>query len=764
MAMRKTVLTTVASLAVLSESFADGGNPYGDFVHQQTTDADVSENSFANGAHWSDGTAPQRGYKYYVPSGMVFFTPAGNSQDRTFAGDVLACAGDIKVAVSGGRKVIWSELWLLDGATYSFGSACSIAGSVVVKAAEATPAKYLTFVPNSTAAFAFDASITSEVGTALVFGLRPTETIPTTPLSTVRLFGDLSGCRGTLAVAAGQKLSFYVTGGATLPGTLRVDKGGWFVNHDASVQNRVGTLELSDGGFYSQAISGETCQPIAVTNALVLGRFNLQLTGAATPNRTAKRYPVFRLMGAAAANPPDVTNVQLENVFGSNAVLPGQRFEIESDGEDKVVYFAYDGYVSMTTGNGAGTSSTSSALQEQYKTFWSNSQCPTSETTGWLSIENTFLAYNNDNGSKSFSYPQAKFLMRSGKVFYGQFDSFLAQEFHFEAGSSAQYYVGTQDKYWDATGSIVIHSGDSPVKFKAREYKKVHINCPIRGAGDLELNADESDKVGTYYLEGNNSGFGGGLKLFYSDSKAGPMNVYAGNANAFGGPTASGEFRPDAVTLGNHTRLTFENSMSMNEATRGWKVSGNASINIPGSLAVEMYNSITFDGTLTKEGTGTLCIGGTAHFGDGGEENMPEDGKNVLVVSSAVRLLSADALNGVKITLKPGAQIQLPLNTADKFGIRNTKTGTPFDIQTSDGKIPFRWAGNAAGIAQNQDILLPVCTVREELAAGLADKISLAYSPFSKLHFCGYAIRPNGDNSSTVVACFYRPGFMIRIR
>jgi hypothetical protein len=57
-----------------------------------------------------------------------------------------------------------------------------------------------------------------------------------------------------------------------------------------------------------------------------------------------------------------------------------------------------------------------------------------------------------------------------------------------------------------------------------------------------------------------------------------------------------------------------------------------------------------------------------------------------------------------------------------------------------------------------------VCTVREDLAAGLVDKISLAYSPFSRLHFCGYAIRPNGDNSSTVVACFYRPGFMIRIR
>jgi hypothetical protein len=242
------------------------------------------------------------------------------------------------------------------------------------------------------------------------------------------------------------------------------------------------------------------------------------------------------------------------------------------------------------------------------------------------------------------------------------------------------------------------------------------------------------------------------------------MNVYAGNANAFGGPMASGVFRPDAVTLGNHTRLTFENSMSMNEVTRGWKVSGSASINIPSSLAVEMYTSITFDGTLTKEGTGTLCLGGTARFGDGGDESMPESGKNVLVTSSPVRLLSADALNGVKITLNSGSQLQLVLKTSDEFGIRNTKTDTPFDIQTSDGKIPFRWAGNAAGIAQNQDILLPVCTVRDELAAGLVDKIALAYSPFSKLRFCGYAIRSNGDGSSTIVACFYKPGFMIKIR
>ena len=764
MEIHKTILTAITCLLVSVPALADGENPYGDFVHQETSDADASENSFANGDHWFDHAVPQQGYKYYVPAGLVFFTPAGNSQDRTFAGDVLACAGDIKVAVSGGRKVSWPALWLLDGATYSFGSACSIGGSVVVKAPESTPAKYLTFVPNSIAAFAFDASITSEVGTALVFGLRPTETIPTTPLSTVRLFGDLSGCRGTLAVAEGQKLSFYVTGGAVLPGTLRVDKGGWIVNQDASTQNRVGTLELSDGGFYSQTVSGETCQPMVVTDALVLGRFNLRLTGAATPNRTAKRYPIFRLTGTAAANPPNVANVQLENVFGSNVVLPGQRFEIESDGEDKVIYFAYDAYVSMLTGNGAGTSNQNSALQDAFKAYWSNGQCPTAETTGWLSIENTFLAYNNDNGTKTFSYPQAKFLMRSGQVFYAQFDSFSAQEFHFEAGSSAQYYVGTQDKYWDAAGAIVIHAGDSSVKFKAREYKKVHINCHICGTGDLELNADESDKIGTYYLEGNNSGFGGGLKFFYSDSKTGPMNVYVGNANAFGGSTASGEFRPDAVTLGNHTRLTFENSMSMNDVTRGWKVSGIANINIPGNLAVEIYNSITFDGTLTKEGTGTLCIGGTAHFGDGGEENMPEDGKNVLVTSSAVRLLSADALNGVRITLNPGSQLQLPLNTADEFGIRNTKTGTPFDIQTSDGKIPFRWAGNAASIAQNQDILLPVCTVRNDLAAGLVDKIALAYSPFNKLLFGGYVVRSNGDGTSTIVACFNRRGFVLLSR
>ena len=763
MKIHKAALTTVASLTMVATVLADGENPYGDFVRLETTDADSSENSFANGAHWSDVNAPQQGLKYYVPAGMVFFTPAGNSQDQTFAGDVLACAGDIKVAVSGGRKVIWPELWLLDGATYSFGSSCSIDGLVVVKATEATPAKYLTFVPNSTAAFAFDASISSEAGTALVFGLRPTETIPATPLSTVRLFGDLSGCRGTLAVNEGQRLSFYVTGGAMLPGTLRVEKGGWFVNQDASVQNRVGTLELSDGGFYSQTISGETCQPMVVTNALVLGRFNLRLTGAATPNRTAKRYPLFRLTGAAAANPPNVTNVQLENVLGSNAFPPGQRLEIESDGDDKVVYFVYDAYVSMLTGNGAGTSNQNSALQDAFKSFWSNGQCPTAETTGWLSIENTFLAYNNDNGTKTFAYPLAKFLIKSGIDFYAQFDRFSAQEVHFAPGSTVMSYVGN-DKYWDAAGSIVIHAGDSPVTFKAWEYKKIHIDCPIRGAGDLVLNGNDNAHICTYYLEGNNSGFGGGLRFFYSDSKAGPMNVYAGNANAFGGSTASGAFRPDAVMLGNHTRLTFENSMSLNETTRGWKVSGSASINIPGNLAVEMYNSITFDGTLTKEGTGTLCLGGTARFGDGEAGSMPESGKNVLAASGPVRLLSADALNGVKITLNTGSQLQLVLNAADEFGIRNTKTDTPFDIQTSDGKIPFRWAGNAAGIAQNQDILLPVCTVRNDLAADLVDKIALAYSPFSRLRFCGYTVRSNGDGSSTIVACFYKPGFLMKIR
>jgi hypothetical protein len=143
---------------------------------------------------------------------------------------------------------------------------------------------------------------------------------------------------------------------------------------------------------------------------------------------------------------------------------------------------------------------------------------------------------------------------------------------------------------------------------------------------------------------------------------------------------------------------------------------------------------------------------------------MPESGKNVLVTSSPIRLLSADALNGVKITLNSGSQLQLVLNTADEFGIRNTKTDVPFDIQTSDGKIPFRWAGNAAGIAQNQDIRLPVCTVRDELAAGLVDKIALAYSPFNKLLFGGYTVRPNEDGSSTIVARFNKRGLALIVR
>ena len=134
------------------------------------------------------------------------------------------------------------------------------------------------------------------------------------------------------------------------------------------------------------------------------------------------------------------------------------------------------------------------------------------------------------------------------------------------------------------------------------------------------------------------------------------------------------------------------------------------------------------------------------------------------MTSSSVRLLSTDALNGVKITLNSGSQLQLVLNINDEFGIRNTKTDTPFDIQTSDGKIPFRWAGNAAGISQKQDITLPVCTVRDGVAAGLVDKLAMAYSPFSKLRFVGYAVRSNGDGSSTVVARFCRRGFVLTIQ
>lgn len=757
---------TCACAVALAVALAEDDGPYAGFVRQQTSDSGPSDDSFSQGAHWSDGKAPEQGKRYYVPSGTVFYTPAGNSQDRSFAGDVLACAGDIKISVSGDRQVSWPELWLLDGATYSFGSRCQIGGAVEVKAGNTSPAKYLTYYSPTSVNFSFNASLAGNEDAVLAFGFRSGETIPSSPTTTIVLKGDVSGYSGTLAVEQGQSMSFGVVGGAMLPGAVKVEAGGWFFNPDATVQHQVGTLDLCDGATYSQGLSAGSCKPLLITTALKLGCFNLRLTGAPSPDRTAKRYPVFRLTAAAAANPPDVTNVRLENVLGSDAFPPGQRLEIEDAGDDKVIFFVYDDWVSMWTGNGAGTTSTKSALQQQWAAeCWSNRKCPTPDTTGWLSIDTTLLAYNNDDGTKEFSYPNARFLIRSGVVFYCQFDRFAAKEVHFAPGSYMQSYVGSQDKYWDEAGSIVIHGGASPVTYKAREWAKVHLGCSINGTGDLELNADDSDKPGTYYLEGDNSDFGGGFKFFYSDaSKANSMNIYVGSSKALGGPTASGAFRPDAVIFGNRTRVTFENTMTLKEITRGWKISGNAVINVPNNLTVEVLNSITYDGTLTKEGGGLLCVAGTARFGNGEPESQPETGRNVLVTSSPIRLLGVDALNGVQLTLNPGSQLQLLLDVEDEFGFRNTKTDTPFAIQTSDGRIPFRWAGSAAGIAQDRDIHLPVCTVRADVAPALVDKLAMAYSPFSRLRFDGYAIRDNGDGSSTIVADFCKQGFALIIR
>lgn len=252
------------------------------------------------------------------------------------------------------------------------------------------------------------------------------------------------------------------------------------------------------------------------------------------------------------------------------------------------------------------------------------------------------------------------------------------------------------------------------------------INSNIRGSGGVRLtvNQDASNNANaTYVLSGDNSGYTGRLLLMHKPFKKNttPYNnpdshfvtVKVSEQKNLGG--ALPEFDAEALSIEDNSLVQMTQSAVFDEPTRGWRVRGHGRIGVPENAVVVVTNK-TFTyaddgvdaGRLTKEGLGTLVLGGTAAISG-------ELDKTLEVKEGSVRFASTTAVDGLRVSFAADTSLQVDLSATGDLAAKGVLNSAlePFVCASADGKIPLTFV--FAGTMPERAFAVAICTVSDTL-------------------------------------------------
>jgi hypothetical protein len=174
----------------------------------------------------------------------------------------------------------------------------------------------------------------------------------------------------------------------------------------------------------------------------------------------------------------------------------------------------------------------------------------------------------------------------------------------------------------------------------------------------------------------------------------------------------------------------------------------------------------TLAGTLVKEGSGTLALGGTLKF-TSAQSDTPSAGANILqVLNGRVRPVSKSGADGLAISFAADTGLRLaPFAETDddvmKYGLYDVKWATPFDLSGTDGKLDVALDLPESAGDIPDSFAFGVCTVASSAANALDGNINL---PKISRRTLTVTQEPNGDGTVTFTARYSKRGFSISFR
>ena len=293
------------------------------------------------------------------------------------------------------------------------------------------------------------------------------------------------------------------------------------------------------------------------------------------------------------------------------------------------------------------------------------------------------------------------------------------------------------------------------------------------GAAYIEKN-DLADPRANYAITGENADFRGKIlvtapsQVYVNSELAGPNDTHcvklwlSSPANL--GATRD-SFVYDALKLENYSQLNITNGFALADGSIGVCISNVARINIAQGCTFALSGTaLTLDGTLRKEGVGTLALGGSMRFGNGTPGALPVAGRNIIAVESgALKPESTNCMDGAVCRFSEGAELVYDIEpVADgmaEFGPVMVKGSSDEPLAAESGRLQVRIAADGA-IPESGTVALG--TFKDATVAGNV-KTMLDVRRISGRN-AELTVRTNPDSTATVLLGYRQAAFVISIR
>lgn len=376
------------------------------------------------------------------------------------------------------------------------------------------------------------------------------------------------------------------------------------------------------------------------------------------------------------------------------------------------------GCVELTTSdNHSWKDSSTSAMTNAAQ--WSDNEWPTNNLIDYVvkkigsnTALRTFDTTSEENPENTFVF-KGRSLTIDNSFLVIENRKFIADPLILRNGAIVYYFGDLTTS--EISGLLVADQGDSILR--GMNYQTNTLSAQINGTGCVEFSSLHGGNTGNcssrHRITGFNDGFQGSIRVtiptYTTDNpenqyKITPLfhrnytTLFLTQDRNLGGVLPALDRK--AFTIENMSRVQPDldiESLTLDEPTRGIFIRWVGRLMANEGQTFTIKSPLAVHGTLWKEGAGTLVLANPAPtFGaDATSETPDPDVTNRMFVVSGgdVKISSGDAVNGLDVVFTNGAgRIVLDLDSEDEtfrtFGLRNTKSQTPFAMEGDIAKIP----------------------------------------------------------------------------
>ena len=749
---------------------------------------------FGTPSVWEDaGGAPCTEFDstadYYVGNGRSLYTYYGGSAaESTFPGNSVTL-GDIAGSKNaflylrgtsltsfprGGIKLARGQVLN----NYAQSASQSVSGSVEVLAPSGTPFQLWSYYVGCKQIWPgnFSGAVTAGL---LVGGGSCRDNFE------FRATGNWSAYFGTVIVRKGvvnsedTKVTYRPQTSSSFPGSLVMETATVFSPMNQDDVFKVKALSLADGVKIIVPASASDNASILVTNTFsCLGTVAIDASQVASTKTDAGRMAVVLTV-------PDSSDIE-ESMFilDESSTAADGHLKVSDNGDGtkslKVVFYAI---VTQTVSDG-GTHQDRQDSSLLDKTHWSDGELPHANADYFVQPL-PGACYLHTPLDTDYEFPGESLTFKGWCYFYSWGRTFTCKKLVIKDKSAV--IMGNNGGVTAATrfegGDICFESGSIRLASWNNAGRPVVLASYLTGAAELKLSGVTSTSYprGETYISALNTNFTGVITVDLSNKDADVtpgevmcQTLYVNDGRNVGGPLAAFDYK--ALSLSQYARLVVTNAAVVtfeDGFNRGIFIGDVGRLVSAEGQTMCIKRPLTVDGNLRKEGAGVLELASEVGFlADGVRTDaIPDDAsKRLLSLTEGVLKVShVDAVNGLTVQAANGTKLRLDLETTDSdliaYGIRNTKTRTPFTV--GDGASEVAIEIDLSHEPDFKSKTLAVMTVRQDCAVSVRDLVKVkkgANLHGFPMHFETVNEEIDGVASVVFKAVFERKGFIVSFR